>query len=64
MEFLNGCRVGQVHFKDCLTVNSDIYCFDCGLKGRALKAKVSERTKNLENFLPLEIQLQVTGFMK
>ena len=39
MEFLNGCRVGQVHFKDCLTVNSDIYCFACGLKGQALKAK-------------------------
>ena len=28
MEFLNGCRAGQVHFKDCLTVNLDIYCFN------------------------------------
>ena len=28
MKFLNGRRTGQVCFKDCLTVNLDICCFN------------------------------------
>ena len=50
---LNGCRAGQVHSKDCLTVNLDIYCFNLPVASSNKKKKrmwriggISEITEN------------------
>ena len=42
---LNGFRAGQVHSKDCLTVNLDIYCFNLPVASSNKKKK-----KNMENW--------------
>ena len=52
MGFLIGCRAGQVWFKDCLTVNSDIQCFYLNIQTRKRKRRIwriegiSEITEN------------------
>ena len=47
MEFLNSCRAVQAFFKDCLTVNSDMYCFNLTV------AFSNKKKKNMENWRSL-----------
>ena len=49
MEFLNSCRAGQACFKDHLTVNSDMYCFNLTVAFSNKKKK----KKNMENWRSL-----------